>query len=281
MWWARRNGVPFLAWIESTARDQRNGRYLAEFLKKRFVRRCDGLVVPGKSSFEYARSFGVREKIIFTAPNAVDTELFAREAEAIRQDASAHLRSLRLPSRFFLFAGRLVPEKGVFDLLDAYGKIDSQLRSEIGLVLLGEGRSRRELIQRASVIKPGSVHFAGFIHREHLASYYGLAEVFVFATHTDPWGLVVNEAMACALPVISTNAAGCAADLVQDHWNGRVVPAGDSELLAAAMDELARNAPLRSLMGQRSRERIQQYSPEACAVGIAEAALSFGAPLYE
>lgn len=276
MWWARRNAVPFVAWIESTARDRRNGRYLAEFLKTGFIRHCDALVVPGKSAFEYARRFGVPEQNIFTAPNAVDTELFASQADAVRQDATAHRRSLRLPSRFFLFVGRLVPEKGVFDLLDAYAKLNSQLRSEIGLVLAGEGSSRSELVRRASAIRPGSVHFAGFIHREHLATYYALAEVFVFATHTDPWGLVVNEAMACSLPIISSAAAGCAADLVQDYWNGRVVPACDSDLLSAAMDELSRDEPLRVLMGRRGRDRIRRYSPEACAGGLAEAARSSG-----
>ena len=169
-----------------------------------------------------------------------------------------------------------MPEKGVFDLLDAYGKLNSQLRSEIGLVLAGEGSSRSELVRRASAIRPGSVYFAGFIHREHLATYYALAEVFVFATHTDPWGLVVNEAMACSLPIICSTAAGCAADLVQDHWNGRVVPAGDSDLLSSALDELSRDEPLRVLMGRRGRDRIRRYSPEACAGGLAEAARSSG-----
>ena len=67
----------------------------------------------------------------------------------------------------------------------------------------------------------------GFAQREQLPAYYALADVFVFPTHTDPWGLVVNEAMACGLPVISSDAAGCAADLVESGWNGRVFPAGD------------------------------------------------------
>jgi glycosyltransferase involved in cell wall biosynthesis len=107
-----------------------------------------------------------------------------------------------------------------------------------------------------------------------LAAYYALADVFVFPTHTDPWGLVVNEAMACGLPVISSGAAGCAADLVESGWNGRVVSPGDVEQLAAAMAELAGDNELRSLMGQRSRERIELYSPEACAAGMASAMLS-------
>jgi glycosyltransferase involved in cell wall biosynthesis len=101
-----------------------------------------------------------------------------------------------------------------------------------------------------------------------------LAEAFVFPSHTDPWGLVVNEAMACGLPVISSDAAGCTADLVEDNWNGRVVGRGDVEQLAAAMEELGRDPALRARMGNYSQERILRYSPEACADGIASAAVS-------
>jgi glycosyltransferase involved in cell wall biosynthesis len=97
-----------------------------------------------------------------------------------------------------------------------------------------------------------------------------------FPTHTDTWGLVVNEAMACGLPVISSDAAGCVADLVEDEWNGRVVSAGDIGQLASAMDELAGDAARRSLMGQRSMERIQQYSPSAWASGMANAVQQYG-----
>jgi len=87
---------------------------------------------------------------------------------------------------------------------------------------------------------------------------------------------VVNEAMACGLPVISSAAAGCVADLVESGWNGHVVSTGDVSQLTFAMDELARDPDLRSLMGQRSQERIQQYSPEAWAAGIADAVLPRG-----
>jgi glycosyltransferase involved in cell wall biosynthesis len=121
------------------------------------------------------------------------------------------------------------------------------------------------------------VQFAGFVQREQLAVYYALAETFVFPSHSDPWGLVVNEAMACGLPVISSEAAGCTADLVQDGWNGRVIRRSDVAQLTAAMEELAQDSVLRVTMGNHSKERIVRYSPEACAAGIAEAALSRGA----
>jgi len=220
------------------------------------------------------RNYGTAEEDIFTAPNAVDTEQFAQRAAATRRDVVGHRESLRLPKRFFLFVGRLVPEKGVFDLLNAYGKLAPELRREVGLVFVGEGEARTELVRRAIPVVPGCVQCAGFIHREQLASYYALADAFVFPSHSDPWGLVVNEAMACGLPVIASDAAGCTADLVRENWNGRVVRGGEVAELASALEDLARDSAQRSLMGSRSRERIARFSPEACAAGIANAVLS-------
>jgi glycosyltransferase involved in cell wall biosynthesis len=274
LWWARRHSVPFMVWVESTGKDLRGGYPPVEFLKARFMHSCRAFVVSGKASFEYARSLGAESSVIFTAPDAVDTDFFSKRSEVARRKGVDHSQMPCLPGRYFLFVGRLVREKGVFDLLQAYRTLAPELRSQISIVFVGEGPARLELERCAAAISQGSVHFAGFVQREQLASYYASADVFVFPTHTDPWGLVINEAMASGLPVITSNAAGCVDDLVEDHWNGRVVPPGNTDQLASAMCELASQAELRSLMGQRSRERIQRYSPRACAEGIAEAALS-------
>ena len=278
MWWARRNHVPFFLWVESTSADLRRNNPLIESLKAKFLRSSDAFVVPGKSSFAYLRSYGAPEEMIYTAPNAVDIEFFGQGAQEAHDNAATLRPALHLPARYFLFVGRLVPDKGVFDLLHAYGALSAEVRAAVGLVFVGEGIARAELEKRAAAIGSGEVHFAGFVQREQLPSYYGLAEALVFPTHSDPWGLVVNEAMACGLPVISTSVAGCAADLVEDSWNGRVLRAGDTSQFADAMNELTGDAALRSLMGRRSRERILRYSPEACAGGIAKAVLSWEGP---
>lgn len=278
MRWAHGSQVPFILWVESTQRDFRSRHRVIEFLKRRFMRGCKAFVVPGKSSFQYVMNYGTVEEDIFIAPNAVDTDLFARQAWAVRKDGDIRRQGLQLPARFFLFVGRLVPAKGVFDLVEAYGKLSPELRAAVGLVFVGEGPAHVELARRANQIKPGRVHCAGFVHREQLASYYALAEAFVFPSHTDTWGLVVNEAMACGLPVISSEAAGCTADLVQDNWNGRVVARGDVDELVAAMEQLARDSATRARMGSNSKERILRYSPEACAAGITEAVVSFPGP---
>ncbi len=272
--WSRRRGVPFLLWVESTASDSRRNYPWVEFLKARFIKRCAGFVAAGESSREYLLSFGIASRSVFTAPNAVDVDLFARRSNEIRQHAEASRALWRLPSRYILSVGRLVREKGVFDLLQAYAALPVTIRSEVGLVFVGSGREEAELRRRAARINPGEVQFRGFCQREHLPQFYALAEVFVLATHSDTWGLVVNEAMSCGVPVICTSVAGCARDLLRDGWNGRVVSSQDPVALTGALGQVCAGPDLRELMGQRSAQRISAYSPQACAEGIARAALA-------
>ena len=114
------------------------------------------------------------------------------------------------------------------------------------------------------------IRFAGVAEREQLATYYALAEMLILPTYTDPWGLVVNEAMACGLPIIVSDVAGCAVDLVTEDWNGKIVPARDAATLAAAMRVMAENPERRALMALNSSRRIMGYSPQLWSAGILE-----------
>jgi len=276
LFWARLHNIPFLLWSESNRQDLRRGHALVEFLKGEFLQRCSGFVVPGRSAFEYLRAHKIKEELIFTAPNAVDNERFSRAAEAARHAAAAGRRELNLPGRYLLFVGRLVPEKGVFDLLSAYARLDPSLRQQVGLVFAGNGVSRPTLEEYSAAISPGVIRFAGFAQRDQLAAYYALAEALILPTYTDPWGLVVNEAMACGLPVILSRAAGCASDLVKEKENGLLVEPGDVAALAAAMDGLARQSELRETMGARSFERIAGFSPSHWSAGVVAAVATTG-----
>jgi glycosyltransferase involved in cell wall biosynthesis len=139
------------------------------------------------------------------------------------------------------------------------------------LLFVGDGVEQPILEARAAAIHPGTIQFAGFAHREQLAVYYALAEALVFPTHTDPWGLVVNEAMACGIPIVATDAGGCVVDLVQDGWNGYVVPTSAPEKLAEALAKIATSLELNISMGAHSAQRIEQNSPQACAAGFVAA----------
>jgi glycosyltransferase involved in cell wall biosynthesis len=270
--WARRRDIPVLLWVESTGRDRRRNFTAVERLKKRFIEWSDGFVVPGHSAAEYLKSFGIADDMIFRAPNAVDIEFLANRSNRSGSNQTAHL-----PPGFFLYVGRLVPEKGVFDLLAAYCNLPRGVREDFGLVFVGNGLCRAELETRAGGLKSGKIAFTGFLEKEELADIYARAAALVFPTHSDVWGLVVNEAMACGLPIIASSVAGCVADLVEDGWNGRIVAPGNPDVLGAAMQSLALNPELRSTMSARSRQRSRDYSPEACARGLAQAALGLEA----
>ena len=268
--WARRRGIPFLLWSESNAVDARRKLAIVEAAKRKFIRACQGYVVPGSSAAAYLKTFGVTPDKIFVAPNAVDVERFARGAEESRRDAGVR-RRLGLPQRYLLYVGRFVRSKGVLDLLAAYATLPESTRRDVGLVMAGDGEERNELVRRSRAIQPGTVVFPGFQQRDQLPAFYALSEALVFPTYSDPWGLVVNEALACGLPVIATKVAGCVADLVQDGENGYVVRAGAPDLLAEAMMRLLNRAELKVQMGNRSLTISSQYTPETWAQGLVRA----------
>jgi glycosyltransferase involved in cell wall biosynthesis len=269
--WAQSHKIPLLLWSESNIQDARRGHAPVELLKLEFLRRCAGFVVPGQSARDYLLAQKIREERIFVAPNGVDNDLFGSLAAEARKDANANRRRLGLPDRYVLFVGRLVPEKGIFDLLCAYARLEEQVRQELGLVFVGDGIARQELQKRASEISVGEIRLAGFAHREQLPSYYALAEMLVLPTYTDPWGLVVNEAMACGLPVIVSQVAGSVRDLVREGWNGLLIPPRNVASLSSAIRDLAVQPELRASMGVRATSHITNFSPQQWSVSIAGA----------
>jgi 1,2-diacylglycerol 3-alpha-glucosyltransferase len=268
--WARKAGVPLLLWSESNIADVRNKRWLVEAAKRRFVHSCDGYVVPGTSAGAYLRSLGAAADRIFIAQNAVDVERFAQTAERARRTPDRR-RQLGLPDRYVLNVGRFVATKGVFDLLAAYATLPEELRRSVGLVLAGDGVEREEVARRSHAIEPGQVVLTGFVQRDQLGELYGLAEALIFPTHSDPWGLVVNEAMACGLPVIATDVAGCTADLVQDGVNGFVVAAGSPKALSEAMGTMLCSSTMHERMAKESVRISGCFTPENWAGGVATA----------
>jgi glycosyltransferase involved in cell wall biosynthesis len=272
-WWARRHHVPLALWSESNAADKR--RYNAlESLKKRFARMCQAHVAAGATSRDYLLQLGASPRSVFVAPDAVDVAMYAASAAKARERAPELRAQHALPERYFLCVGRLVEEKGIFDLLAAYASLDENTRTRIGLVFVGDGSAREELQRRASNIHPGDIRFCGWVHRERISEFYALADALIFPTHSDPWGLVVNEAMACSLAIVASDVAGCVADLVRPSRNGFTFRPRDIAALGEIMRALAAQPDLTHSMGTQSFEMIQSHTPEHCAAGFA-AAITF------
>ena len=133
------------------------------------------------------------------------------------------------------------------------------------LLWVGDGPLRAEIEASCRSIAPELAHFAGFKNQSELAAYYGAGDVLVLPSAVEPWGLVVNEAMAAGLPIVTTEAAGCAPDLVRSGKNGQVVPIGDVDALQTAV---AWCLDHRFAAGQASREIIEHWSYRECEAGI-------------
>ncbi len=118
------------------------------------------------------------------------------------------------------------------------------------------------------------VVFAGFQQKHDLPRYYAAADVFVFPTLGDPFGMVIGEAMSCGLPVISSASVGEIRSRVRDGENGFIVPPGDARALARRMEQLAGDPSLVSRMGAVSADRIRPFTAEGWAAdfeaGIAQ-----------
>jgi glycosyltransferase involved in cell wall biosynthesis len=107
------------------------------------------------------------------------------------------------------------------------------------------------------------------MNQQQMAEAYALADVLVLPSDAgETWGLVVNEAMACGLPVIVSDEVGCAPDLVIEGQTGCTYRCGDIEGLSASMIRMAGNAAERQAMGRRAVEWIDAFSPQAAAAGV-------------
>ncbi|WP_419806310.1 glycosyltransferase [Terriglobus sp.] len=218
-------------------------------------------VAGGKDHVTYLRSLRFPEDRIAGFYDVVDNRMYEEGVSRLRAEASK--ASATTPDAF-LFVGRLSPEKNVQGLLQAW----TAYRAKGGtwsLVLAGDGPERTVLQQLAKDSGYESdVVITGLKSSEELLPYFASASCFVLPSTREPWGLVVNEAMASGLPVLVSNRCGCAHDLVHAGLNGFVFDPHVADELTACMQRMeALGAEARSNMGAYSRQVIQAYSPEA------------------
>ena len=270
--WSLTHRIPSVVMSESTRRDHRR-RAWRETIKRGVVAGFSAGLVGGHPQKEYLVELGMRPEFIALGFDVVDNEYFSRGAEAARADAQRLRAELGLPLHYVLASARFIPIKNLITLVEAFGRF-RRLRPELTthLVILGDGPERVVLeAKRSELGLDQLILLPGFQQYDRLPTYYGLAELFIHISRREPWGLVVNEAMAAGLPLIVSHACGCAFDLVNDGANGYLVRHDDLNQIA---DRLARadDAPaLRARMGQTSSAIIAAWGPERFCAGATAA----------
>ena len=164
----------------------------------------------------------------------------------------------------FLFVGRMIPEKGVFDLLEAFAAVSAE--EDVRLLLAGEGPSLlavREAVGDRGLA--GRVEVAGYVSGGDLAAVYRRADALVLPTYwKEGFPTAISEAMQAGLPVVTTPIRG-AVDYLEEGRHARFVEAGNPAALARVLRELARDPSLRERMGSANRDRVSIFSADAVA----------------
>lgn len=241
----------------------------AGFLRAVF-RLADGFMVSGMLNADYYRHYGASEHRFFLLPWAIDNARF-EEASRMSTEERASTRAglgIRDDQLAVVFSAKLVARKDPMTLLRA---VDAMRHRDRAFVLfLGHGELR-EPLERFARERRLHVRFAGFVNQSELPRYYAAGDVFVLPSTTEPRGAVINEAMACGLPVIVTDRCGSIGDVVVEGENAFVYPAGDAAALARQLDRLVEEPALRARMARRSREIIATWDYETGVEGVLEA----------
>lgn len=227
-------------------------RLASNLVEKRFVRKCDALVCPGSSSRAYHAALGASPRKVFISPyTTANDDLYVERSRDFRSDrARLRQRTGIGEERVIVFVGQFIERKGIEYLLTAYEELKQEV-GDLALVLVGDGPLID--IYRKYCLSKGfrSVYFPGFVTEEEKIMYYSIADVFVLPSLKDQWGLVVNEAMLCGLPVVVTESTG-ASEMVTPNENGFIVATASSSELRVALRKILLDRRLASLMGKNS-----------------------------
>jgi len=215
----------------------------------------------GSQQATYLQRFGVKDRNIRHGKLTVDVDAiksFASHFDSQRRHDFRQRHGISDSVKtLFLYLGRLESFKGIQDLFDAFLRLRTD-RNDVALMIAGSGSLRR-FVEDASVALR-SVHYLGHLTAECVWEAYCSADVFILPSRREPWGLVINEAMAAGLPVIASTAVGCIDDILRANRTGLTFRAGDTSSLLAAMRALAEDAETRRQMGREGRELISDWT---------------------
>lgn len=258
--WCRRHRRTAILMFDSRAEDAERTPW-REAVKRALVRQYDAALVAGTPQTAYVVALGMPPSHVFTPVDVVDNDHFQDGADRARRSGN-----VPVPGPYLLSVNRFTARKNVGRLIEAYGSYRRRTRTPWPLVLLGDGPERARLERLAAQTE--GVLFGGFQQIDSLPTWYGGAGAYVHPALADPWGLVVNEAMAAGLPVLVSTGAGCSLDLVEEGANGFLFEPYDSEALADRLVSLTAAPERHDRMGRRSREIIARYTPGTFADGL-------------
>jgi glycosyltransferase involved in cell wall biosynthesis len=245
-------------------------RLAKQITHRLLLRRFDGFLYVGQRNAEYLKYYGAAPNRMFFVPHFVDNTWFAAKAAEVRGQRSVIRRQWGAGENDLvaLFVGKFIEKKRPLDLLRALaGDANKTARA----LFVGSGELEKVLREEAKALGVDA-HFEGFKNQSELPLYYASADVLVLPSNGDEtWGLVVNEAMACGLPAIVSDAVGCKPDLIDEDGTGYSFPLGDPKALLERLQQIAWKKDAGHDWGPALEAKLRTYNLETAAAGTMRA----------
>lgn len=258
---------------DSTTIDRRRASW-REWAKRWFFVWCNGFFCYGIRSKEYLMSYGVSESKI----------AFRCQAAALPRGYStakvlSHYESNwdgRVDAPHFLYVGRLSSEKGLEDLIAAFCAVHKSY-PKARLDLIGSGPLAEQLKSRVTARgMDGAIAFLGSKNLDEIAELFMKCTALVLPSHSEPWGLVVNESLSYGCPVVVSSACGCVPDLAIDGLTGYSFEVGDVDSLTKALSSVMQLSGDRLRIARNCLDIISNFTPERAATQILDGCLRMG-----
>jgi glycosyltransferase involved in cell wall biosynthesis len=261
---AKLAGKPLILTTDATHLEPANKSKWKTRIKRHFLpflynQVADTVLVPSSTSRRFLCSLGVSEHRIVLTPYVVDNDYI--ESVAARTERSHVLDEWKIPgdSRVIAFCAKFLPRKRPHDAIRAFARAGV---ADSFLLMIGDGPLADSLREEAAQLGVADrVRFTGLVKYSHLPQLYAASDLLVFTSEREPYGLPVNEAMVCGLPVIASDRVGAAHDLIREGETGFTYPCGDVDRLAGLIREALSDDERLREMGQAARRRMQTWSP--------------------
>lgn len=231
-------------------------------IKRFFIKRAAACLASGITAKNYFMNYDAKEKNIYYHNFSTLYDKDILSAILTKEEKAKIKKSLNISDeKVALAVGRFIALKNYDILIKAWKSINPDYR----LIIIGGGDERENYEKLINENNLSNVELIDYKAKEELQDYYKAADLFVHPTSTDVWGLVINEAMACGLPVITTDMCVAGIELIKDNENGFIVPVGNIDKLAQKISLVLGDDRLREKMATNNLEVIRPYTIENMA----------------
>ena len=258
-------GIKTILSNESTTNDHARNK-IKEYVKSIIIRQFDGYFNFGTLSENYILSLGINPEKMLVKRNCVDNYALKKIYLNHLNKRIEQQQLLNISNKNFIFVGRLINYKNLFLFLDSFHAAQTQSFEDWGIIILGDGELKTDLERYVLEKNIKNIHFQKGVSWQKVPEYLALSDVLVLPSYSEPWGLVVNEAMACGLPVVVSEKCGCAIDLIKNGENGFTFSPNDAKQLTTHLLKFMNKEVDLKRMSLISEEIIQEYSPQNVAL---------------